>query len=103
MITTDPPKVQDLWFAPANIHLAILPLLLFSLVALASCQTYYIVDAKYGRSIVAGDRYDGHTDPSDRPNAKWILEPVDGEPDFFWSSIRDTKYWRCIVAVWEQL
>ena len=77
----------------------ILPLILFSLVALACCQTYYIVDSKHSRSIVAGDRYDEriyHQDPSDRLNVKSILEPVRGEPGFFF--ITNTKFWRRIVS-----
>ena len=61
--------------------------------------TYYIVDAKHGRSIVAGDKADNiayHQDPRDRSNAKWALEPVQDEPGFFF--IRDMKHKKCIVA-----
>ena len=55
-------------------------------------KTYYIVDAKHGRSIVAGDTYDGnvyHQDPTDRPNAKWELEPTQAEGFYL---IRDIKH-----------
>ena len=80
-------------------RLIVLPVVLLGLAALASCQTYYIVDAKHGRSIVAGNHYDGHLyhqDPFGRPNAKWLLEPVHGQPGFFF--IRDTLHYRYIVA-----
>ena len=59
---------------------------------------YYIVDAKHGRSIVAGDTYDGHLyhqDPTDRPNAKWVLEPT-STADYYY--IKDIKYNQYIVA-----
>ena len=74
-------------------HLAIITILLLVLAAVVSSTTYYIVDAKHGRSIVAGDRYDGHIyhqDPRDRPNAKWLLIPVHGQPGYYF--IRDTKH-----------
>ena len=65
--------------------------------------SYYIMDAKHGRSIVAGniDIYDGriyHQDPTGRLNAKWVLEPITGdlEPTFY--LIRDTKHNKYIVA-----
>ena len=77
----------------------VLPVLLLGFAAVASCNTYYIVDAKHGRSIVAGDHYDGHIyhqDPRDRSNAKWLLEPVHGQPGFFF--IRDTRHFKYIVA-----
>ena len=80
-------------------HSVILPVLLLSLAAVASCTTYYIVDAKHGRSIVAGDNYDGriyHQDPRDRSNAKWRLEPVPGQHGFYY--IKDAKHHKCIVA-----
>ena len=77
----------------------ILPLLLLSLAALTSCKTYYIIDAKHGRSIVAGDRYNGHIyhqDPADRPNAMWKLQPIKNEPGYYF--IRDTRHYKYIVA-----
>ena len=80
-------------------RLAIITILLLGLAAVVSSTTYYIVDAKHGRSIVAGDRYDGHIyhqDPRDRPNAKWLLIPVRWQPGYYF--IRDTKHWRYIVA-----
>ena len=74
--------------------------LFLSLASAVSCtRTYYIVDAKHGRSLVAGDRYDGHIyhqDPRERPNAKWVLEPVHGQRGVF--LIRDTKHNNYIVA-----
>ena len=77
-------------------HLMII--LLLGLATTVSCS-YYIVDAKHGRSLVAGDRYDGHIyhqDPMGKSNAKWVLEPVSGEPDYY--LIRDTKHNKYIVA-----
>jgi len=71
-------------------HLIVI--LLLGLATAFNCS-YYIVDAKHGRSIVAGDRYDGHIyhqDPTGRPNGKWVLEPVSGQSGVFF--IRDTKH-----------
>ena len=59
---------------------------------------YYIVDAKHGRSIVASNTYNGHIyhqDPTDRPNAKWVLEPT-STADYYY--IKDTKHNQYIVA-----
>ena len=73
-------------------RLAIITILLLVLAAVVSSTTYYIVDAKHGRSIVAGDNYDGHIyhqDPRDRPNAKWLLIPVHGQPGYYF--IRDIQ------------
>jgi hypothetical protein len=61
-------------------------------------KTYYITDAKHGRSIVASDSDDEHIyhqDPLDRPNAKWVLEAAQEEGYYL---IRDTKNQKCIVA-----
>jgi len=77
-------------------HLIVI--LLLGLATAVNCS-YYIVDAKHGRSIVAGDRYDGHIyhqDPTGRPNGKWVLEPVSGQSGVFF--IRDTKHNKYIVA-----
>ena len=62
-------------------QLLLLIALLFELAtAVTSCH-YYIIDAKHGRSLVAGDAYDGrvyHQDPTGRANAKWELLPLNG-------------------------
>ena len=73
-------------------------ILLLGLATAVTCS-YYIVDAKHGRSLVAGNTYDGHIyhqDPIDRTNAKWVLEPISGDPNYFF--IRDTRHNKYIVA-----
>lgn len=82
-------------------HLIIIAFLGSVVTAIATASSsYYIVDAKHGRSLVAGNRYDGnvyHQDPTDRPNAKWVLETIEGEDaDIF--LIRDTLHKKYIVA-----
>lgn len=49
MTTTNPTKVQDLQFA--QLTCVWLFFFFYCLVALACCQTYYIVDAKHGTSM----------------------------------------------------
>ena len=58
-----------------------------------------IIDAKWGRAIVAGDNYDGHLyhqDPRNRDNAKWMLIPAGGHADYY--NIKDMKHGMYIVS-----
>jgi hypothetical protein len=61
-------------------------------------STYYIIDARHGLGIAAGDRADNnlyHQDPAGRQNARWVLESA-GDGDYY--HIKDAQHGLCIVA-----